>query len=73
MNPLLQNLLVERVKSKLKSTGDVKEISKKKLVTEVRRGQVEFVHALRETIFITIGIFSASFGLRGFLLPNEFN
>ena len=47
-------------------------ISKKKLVAEVRREQVEFVHALRETLFIAIGIFSASFGLRGFLLPNEF-
>jgi len=72
MNPLLQYILVERAKSKLKAAGEVKEISKKRLVNEVRKGQVEFVHALRETLFIAIGIFSASFGLRGFLLPNEF-
>lgn len=72
MNPLLQYILVERAKSKLKASPDVKEVSKKRLVKEVRRGQVELVHAFRETIFIAIGIFSASFGLRGFLLPNEF-
>ena len=72
MNPLLQYILIERAKSKLKASGDATAISKKKLVAEVRREQVEFVHALRETLFIAIGIFSASFGLRGFLLPNEF-
>lgn len=72
MNRLLQYILVERAKSKLKASGEEKESSKKKLVQEVRRGQVEFVHALRETLFIAIGVFSASFGLRGFLLPNEF-
>jgi len=72
MNPLIQYILVQRAKSKLKASGGVKEVSNRKLVKEVRRGHVELVHALRETLFISIGILSASFGLRGFLLPNEF-
>jgi uncharacterized membrane-anchored protein YitT (DUF2179 family) len=72
MNPILQYILLERAKSKLKSEGNSKEVIKKKLDSEVLLGKVEFVHALRETLFIAIGILSASFGLRGFLLPNGF-
>ena len=72
MNSLLQYILVERAKNKLKASPSVKEVSKKKLVNEVRRGQVELAHAIRETIFIALGILCASFGLRGFLLPNNF-
>ena len=30
------------------------------------------VHNLKSAILIIIGIFSASFGLKGFLLPNHF-
>ena len=71
MNPILQYILLERAKSKLKSTGN-RKVSKEKLASEVQLGQVEFVHALRETLFIAIGILSASFGLRGFLLPSGF-
>lgn len=72
MNPILQYLLVERAKSKLKGQLHQENISKKQIATEVRAGQVELVHALREILYIFIGIFAAGFGLRGFLLPNNF-
>ena len=72
MNPILQYLLVQRAKSKLKGRLDEKSITKKQIDSEVRTGQVEVVHTFREILFITIGILAASFGLRGFLLPNEF-
>jgi uncharacterized membrane-anchored protein YitT (DUF2179 family) len=36
----------------------------------IRRIQVE--RAIKDTIFITVGIFAAAFGLKGFLLPNGF-
>lgn len=72
MNPFLQFLLVERAKSKLKGKGDPQEISKRQLAREVRSGQVELAHAVKEILFIAIGVTAAGFGLKGFLLPNQF-
>ncbi|HMB61549.1 MAG TPA: YitT family protein [Eudoraea sp.] len=72
MNPVLQYLLIERAKNKLKKRLGGEEISKRQLVQEVRSGQVELVHLLKEVVFIGIGVFSAGFGLKGFLLPNSF-
>ena len=46
--------------------------SKKQIEPEVRGLQVELSHAIKEFIFITIGVLSAGFGLKGFLLPNRF-
>ena len=71
MNSLLHYLLVWRAKNKLKNK-EVKEPSKKQLVSEIRSGQVEFAHAIKEILFIAIGVFAAGFGLKGFLLPNQF-
>jgi len=34
--------------------------------------KVELAHAIKEYIYIIIGVFSAGFGLKGFLLPNRF-
>lgn len=39
---------------------------------EVTNAKVEFTHLLRDSFFIFLGIVSASFGLKGFLLPNSF-
>ncbi|NNE77322.1 MAG: YitT family protein [Pricia sp.] len=72
MNPFLQYLLVERAKNKLKGKGDGKKIGKRQLVKEIRSGQVELAHALKESLFIAVGVFAAGFGLEGFLLPNQF-
>lgn len=72
MNPVLQYLLIERAKNKLKKRQGSEEISKRQLVKEIRSGQVELVHLLKEVLFIGIGVFSAGFGLKGFLLPNSF-
>lgn len=72
MNPLLQYLLVERAKSKLKAKGEAKKISKRELLKEIRSGQVELSHAVKELLFIAVGVCAAGFGLNGFLLPNQF-
>lgn len=72
MNPFLQYLLVERAKNKLKKSKEDTLVSKRQLVKEVRSGQVEVAHALKEVLFVAIGVFAAGFGLKGFLLPNEF-
>lgn len=72
MNPLLQYILVQRAKSKLEGVEVSKTERKRRLVQEIRAGQVEFVHAIREYLFIAIGVGAAGFGLKGFLLPNDF-
>ncbi|MCJ7465198.1 MAG: YitT family protein [Maribacter sp.] len=72
MNPFLQYLLVQRAKKRIKSRKNSKISEKRQLVKEVRSGQVEFAHALKEIVFIAIGVFAAGFGLQGFLLPNQF-
>lgn len=69
MNPLLQYILLQRAKSRLKKKGD-SDI--RHLVQEFRNEQVEFLHLLKEILFMTIGVGAAGFGLQGFLLPNSF-
>lgn len=73
MNPWLSKILVDVAKRKLeKQHKSPEKVSKKAIVTLVRRLQVELSHTISEYIFITIGVFSAGFGLKGFLLPNHF-
>lgn len=72
MNPLLQYILVQRAKKKFKGEKTPKKIRKRQLVKEIRAGQVELVHAAKEILYIAIGVFAAGFGLKGFLLPNQF-
>ncbi|OWW23932.1 hypothetical protein B4Q04_17630 [Zobellia sp. OII3] len=69
MNTILQYILVQRAKNKLNSE---KNVAKRQLVKEIRVGHVELMHALKEILFIAIGVGAAGFGLKGFLLPNNF-
>ncbi len=72
MNPILQYILVQRAKKRLKDKEVPHKIRKRQLVREIRSGQVELVHAAKEILFIAIGVGAAGFGLKGFLLPNQF-
>lgn len=73
MNPFLSKILVDLARKRLeKKQADNKPVSKKKIVPLVRNFQVELSHAIKEYLFIIIGVFSAGFGLKGFLLPNHF-
>ncbi|WP_373519228.1 YitT family protein [Pricia sp.] len=72
MNSLLQNIAVWRAKQRLKGKKDPKKLRKRLLVKEIRTAQVELVHAVKEILFIAIGVAAAGFGLKGFLLPNQF-
>ncbi|NNF18518.1 MAG: YitT family protein [Flavobacteriaceae bacterium] len=71
MNPFLHSILLERAKRKLmkKHQG---VYTQKDLVSEIRIEQVELVHFLKELLYLMIGVASAGFGLKGFLLPNDF-
>ena len=66
MIPILQNIIVATIKRKTQKTT-AKEIEK-----EISNKKVELKHIFHDIFFIAIGILAASFGLKGFLLPNMF-
>jgi uncharacterized membrane-anchored protein YitT (DUF2179 family) len=73
MNPLVSKILVDVARKRLqKKQPKAVNVSNKDLVPLVRRLQIELSHTISEYIFIVIGVFSAGFGLKGFLLPNNF-
>jgi len=72
MNPFVSKLLIAIARKRLETKAHTKPISNKEVVPLVRNLQVELTHAIKEYIFIIIGVFSAGFGLKGFLLPNRF-
>ncbi len=73
MNPFLSKILVDVARKRIEANQKTnKPVSKKQIVPLVRKFQVEISHAIKEYIFIIIGVFSAGFGLKSFLLPNHF-
>ena len=72
MNPFFSKILVDLARKRLEANQVNKPVSKKQIVPLVRKFQVEISHAIKEYIYIIIGVFSAGFGLKGFLLPNRF-
>jgi len=68
MKPIFQFIVNELTKQKLKKNKiELNEIEK-----EIINTRVEFTHLIRDSFFILLGIISAAFGLKGFLLPNSF-
>ena len=72
MNPFVSKLLIVIARRRLKANQPSSALSKKQIVPVVRNLQVELNHAIKEYFFIITGVFSAGFGLKGFLLPNTF-
>ena len=72
MNPFLAKILVDVARKRIKAKQPSKPVSSRQIVPVVRKLQVELTHGIKEYIFIIIGVFSAGFGLKGFLLPNNF-
>ena len=72
MNPIISKLLVDIARKKIKSKQPDTLVTKKQIEPIVKNLQVEIAHSLKEYMFIAIGVFSAGFGLEGFLLPNRF-
>jgi len=68
MKTIFKNIINEVIKWKLKK----KNLPLNRLEKEVMYTKVEFNHLIRDSFFILFGIISATFGLKGFLLPNAF-
>lgn len=72
MIPFIANYLKQLATKRLKALKHTNKIDSIEIEPEVKNLKVEFSHAIKESIFIIIGVFSAGFGLKGFLLPNHF-
>lgn len=70
MKIFFKQLIIAIVKHQHKKNN--KPIDDTILLNEVEIFKVSITHIVRDIVFILIGIFSAGFGLKGFLLPNSF-
>jgi uncharacterized membrane-anchored protein YitT (DUF2179 family) len=70
MNPFFQQIIISTIKHRLKKNN--KQIDDENISSEVEIFKVNITNIIRDTIFILIGVVSAGFGLKGFLLPNSF-
>lgn len=68
MKRLYQYIIFQVVKFRRKK----KKNPSVSLYRAIKNAKVEFLHFLRDSFFIVVGVFSAGFGLKGFLLPNMF-
>ncbi|MEN8125895.1 MAG: YitT family protein [Bacteroidota bacterium] len=68
MNSIFQYIISEIVKRRIKK----EEYQSTQLEKAIKNTKVEFSHLIHDTFFILLGVISAGFGLKGFLLPNMF-
>lgn len=68
MNPIFQYIISETVKRRLKK----KKYQSTQFEKAIKNTKIEFSHLIRDSFFILLGVLSAGFGLKGFLLPNMF-
>ncbi len=73
MNPILKKLVIQTVlKSKREKSEKEKPYSSFELAKGVRELRINIIRHIKDGILIIIGIFSAAFGFKGFLLTNHF-
>lgn len=70
MKGLVRALTIKIMSKKLKKIDS--KIPEIIIETEIKKNKVEFNHFAKESFFMLIGIISATFGLKGFLLPSSF-
>src|SRR5688500_449103 len=73
MNPFLQKIIVDTVvRHKKQETPGKKDYSPYEVAKAYHEFKITAVDFLRDLLFISLGILSATFGLKGFLIPNNF-
>lgn len=72
MNPFISKILVNIAQKRVENKKPSNVADNTNIDPIINSLHVELVHAVKEYIFIAIGVFSAGFGLKGFLLPNHF-
>ncbi len=72
MNPFLKFFLVEQAKKRLENQKKEQSYTNRQLVEQVKLLKIEFSHSIKKFFFMSFGVLAAGFGLKGFLLPNDF-
>lgn len=67
MNPIFHYIVLKTVEIRHKKKHQSVQFEKAVINTKI-----EFTHLIRDSFFIFLGVLSAGFGLKGFLLPNMF-
>jgi uncharacterized membrane-anchored protein YitT (DUF2179 family) len=70
MNPLFQQIIINSTKKNRKE--DSGSLSNYNAAKEFYKFKISVIHFLKDVLLICIGVLSAGFGLKGFLLPNSF-
>jgi uncharacterized membrane-anchored protein YitT (DUF2179 family) len=72
MNPFLRKLIIDTVIEKKKKRSHPHLETKQDEEKKVKEFVISFKRLSKDVLLLFLGIFSAGFGLRGFLLPNNF-
>ena len=73
MNPFFQRIIVDTVlRNKKKEAPGKDRYSPYEIAKAYHEFKIYAIDLLRDVIFISLGILSATFGLNGFLIPNDF-
>ena len=72
MSSFFSKLLVTIARKKLEYENSSATIKNRQVLPLARQIRIEIKHAVKDYTYLIIGVFSAGFGLKGFLLPNRF-
>lgn len=73
MNTFWQKIIIQKVlKKKTKASGHENQFSSYEIGRAFREFRISVQSVIKDVVLIVLGIFSAAFGLEGFLLPNQF-
>lgn len=70
MKSIFKKISIALAKRKFRKDRDITE--NRKLAQEAKLLKVMLLHKSQDIFFIALGVISAGFGLKGFLLPNQF-
>lgn len=68
----MSKILVGIATRRLQKKAPKKKVTETRVKPVVENIKVELSHGLKEFVFVILGVLSAGFGLKGFLLPNHF-
>ena len=72
MKNLIQKLFLEKTRRNLRKKGNDLILSRYRIAKEYYRLRLSIVFLIRDIFIISLGVVLAGFGLKGFLLPNDF-
>ncbi len=72
MSSFFSKLLVTIARKKLEYEHSSAKINNRQVIPLARQIRIEIKHFIKDYTYVLIGVFSAGFGLKGFLLPNRF-